>query len=256
MTQQITPNQALFPPTQPPETRIRYRIRFAKTDMLRWIGHTDLAMLWQRMARRAGLRLSMTEGFHPKPRIAFPSALALGAEGTDEVAEIELAEDIDEGVLKQCLIDDRQPGLTIHSVQRLDEGAGKAQLATSTYEIEVPDGVDMNDVYASIAELLSKDTVTIVRKEKPKTLVTASQIETLEVCNQSLHRSTVLRMTLIASPTASLRPSDVLELLNISDWPQRGATIVRTNVRLEQKKSNPNQSRTIVSQPTKQQRDN
>lgn len=216
------------------ETRIRYRIRFAKTDMLRWIGHTDLAMLWQRMARRAGLQLSMTEGYRPKPRIAFPSALALGAEGIDEVAEIELSEDIDADQLKQRLIDDRQPGLTIHHVERLDDGTGKAQLATSTYEIAVPDGVDIDDVNDSIENLMSQDTVTIVRKEKSKTLVTASQIETLEIGRQQLHRSAVLRMTLIASPTASLRPSDVLELLGIGDWGQHGATIVRTNVRLEQ----------------------
>ena len=43
----------------------------------------------------AALKLSMTEGFHPKPRIGFPSALALGVEGLDEVVEIELAEELD-----------------------------------------------------------------------------------------------------------------------------------------------------------------
>ncbi len=231
------------------ETRVRYRIRFAKTDMLRWIGHTDLAMLWERMARRAGLTLSMTEGFRPKPRIAFPSALALGAEGLDEVVEIELTEDIDAGELRQRLIDDHQPGLTIHRVERLNEGAGKAQLATSTYEIAVPvnvntsdvdtsdvktSDVNIDDVIASIETLMSQDTVTIVRKEKTKTLTTASQIKTLEVGYQDLHRSPVLRMELIASPTASLRPADVLELLGISDWVDRGATLIRTHIALEQ----------------------
>ena len=36
--------------------------------------------------------LSMTEGFHPKPRINFPSALAVGIAGLDELLEIDLAE--------------------------------------------------------------------------------------------------------------------------------------------------------------------
>ena len=29
--------------------RIRYRVRFGKTGLLRWIGHNDLAKLWERL---------------------------------------------------------------------------------------------------------------------------------------------------------------------------------------------------------------
>ncbi len=86
-----------------PALRIRYRIRFAKTGLLRWISHRDLARLWERLLRRAALKLSMTEGFHPKPRVGFPSALALGVESLDEVVEIELAEDLTPGELLQRL---------------------------------------------------------------------------------------------------------------------------------------------------------
>jgi len=71
-------------PTKPEPLRIRYRIRFAKAGLLRWISHRDLASLWERLLRRAALKLSMTEGFHPKPRVAFPSALALGVESQDD----------------------------------------------------------------------------------------------------------------------------------------------------------------------------
>ena len=34
-----------------------------------------------------GQRESMSEGFHPKARMSFPSALALGIQGADEVME-------------------------------------------------------------------------------------------------------------------------------------------------------------------------
>ena len=36
----------------------------------------------------------MSEGFHPKPRMNFPSALALGIAGLDEVLEVDLAESV------------------------------------------------------------------------------------------------------------------------------------------------------------------
>jgi radical SAM-linked protein len=73
--------------------RQRIRIRFAKQDDLRWLSHRDLLRTWERLIRRAGLPLSMTEGFHPKPRMNFPSALAVGITGLDEVVELELCEE-------------------------------------------------------------------------------------------------------------------------------------------------------------------
>src|SRR5215475_14275688 len=73
--------------------RQRVRIRFTKQDDLRWISHRDLMRVWERLFRRAGVALSMTEGFHPKPRINFPSALAVGIAGLDELLEVDLSEE-------------------------------------------------------------------------------------------------------------------------------------------------------------------
>ena len=72
--------------------RLRVRIRFCKQGDLRFIGHRDLMRCLERLFRRAGLTLSFSEGFHPKPRMTFPLALAVGIEGVDEVMEVELAE--------------------------------------------------------------------------------------------------------------------------------------------------------------------
>ena len=72
--------------------RPRVRIRFCKQGDLRLIGHRDLMRCLERLFRRAGLALAMSQGFHPKPRVTFPLALAVGIEGLDEVMELELTE--------------------------------------------------------------------------------------------------------------------------------------------------------------------
>ena len=72
--------------------RPRVRIRFCKQGDLRLIGHRDLMRCLERLFRRAGLTLGMSEGFHPKPRMTLPLALAVGIEGDDEVMELELSE--------------------------------------------------------------------------------------------------------------------------------------------------------------------
>jgi len=220
-------------PDQP--VRIRYRIRFAKTGLLRWISHRDLASLWERLLRRAQLKLSMTEGFHPKPRVSFPSALALGVESQDEVVEIELAEPWDAGKLRQKLRDDNQPGLTIKSVDQLPPQFGKAQLLRSDYTIKIVDGFDTATIKAAIETLRAKATVEIQRKNKPVTIDVAAQIESIEICDEDL------QLTLAASEKATLRPSDVLDLLGFDDWIERGSLITRVKVHLQKEydSSNP-----------------
>ena len=211
----------------PQPLRIRYRIRFAKTGLLRWISHRDLARLWERLLRRAHLKLSMTEGFHPKPRVAFPSALALGVEGLDEVVEIELAEQMTPGELLRRLQQDDQPGLTISSVRRLPEQFGKAQLKRSDFVITVIDAADPAAIGESIGKLLSTPSVSIERKKKTITIDVGSHIELLEHCGNEI------RLALSASDTASLRPADVLDLLGFGDWIEKGALITRTRVALQ-----------------------
>ena len=133
-----TPSEAT-PVAVPAAIRLRYRVRFAKTGLLRWTSHRDLARLWERLVRRAQLKLSMTEGFHPKPRIGFPSALALGISGQNEVVELDLAERLTAPELLQRLSKDKQPGLEIKSVQLMPEGSGKAKLLRTDYAISLPD---------------------------------------------------------------------------------------------------------------------
>jgi radical SAM-linked protein len=68
----------------------KVRLRFSKTDDMRFLSHHDLMRLLERLCRRANLPLRATEGFNPKAKITFASALGLGIIGHEEVVEIEL----------------------------------------------------------------------------------------------------------------------------------------------------------------------
>ncbi|OYP36351.1 TIGR03936 family radical SAM-associated protein [Rhodopirellula sp. MGV] len=209
--------------------RLRYRIRFAKTGLLRWTSHRDLARLWERLLRRAQLKLSMTEGFHPKPRISFPSALALGISGLDEVVELELAESLDAQELLTRLRSDHQPGLEIKSVQLMPEGSGKAKLVKTDYIISRPDpdlgecDVDEAAIHARIDEFLNQESVTVTRKKKPLTVRVSDQV-------LSLAFSDNLELSLAALDAATLKPTDVMDLIGLSDWIAAGSQIIRTEV--------------------------
>ncbi|MEL6104612.1 MAG: TIGR03936 family radical SAM-associated protein [Planctomycetota bacterium] len=218
--------------------RLRYRIRFAKTGLLRWTSHRDLATLWERLVRRAQLKLSMSEGFHPKPRIGFVSALALGINGENEVVELDLAERLSAGELLRRLVQDDQPGLQIKSVQLLPEGSGKAKLVHTEYVITTPDPelgappVDVSAVRSAIESLLGQESVTVERKKKPLTVSVAEQILQLDF-SEERDGAGAIELTLAASDGATLKPTDVLELIHCSDWVPNGSQINRTEVVLQ-----------------------
>ncbi len=218
-------------------TRDRFRVRFAKTGLLRWIGHRDLQRLWERMLRRCDVQLSMSEGFHPKPRIGFPSALALGFEGLDEVVEIELAQTMSAAELRQRLDNDRQPGLEIVDVALTATGIGpgnptapkfgKAKLHSSEYEVEIPDDFDVTVVDQSLAKVESMGTITVERKEKKK--VVAAPADVFPTICRDGNR---IRLTQLESGGASLKVTDLLDSIGLDELLPSGAIIRRTRVHL------------------------
>lgn len=207
----------------------RFQVRFTKTGLLRWTSHRDLARLWERMVRRCSLRLAMSEGFSPKPKISFPSALALGLESEDEVVELTLVETISADELLGRLRADATPGLEIVSVLQIAAGEGKAQFEAASYALEFP--ADMNideaELQQRIRELLERESITFQRKGASVEAILAEQLKELSLSDGKL------QMTIKGSRTASLRPTDVLAALGLEQLLQEGGRLLRTQTILD-----------------------
>ena len=55
---------------------MRQRVRFTKRGKVRFLSHRDLARVWERALRRAGIRVAYSEGFSPRPKVSFGLALS------------------------------------------------------------------------------------------------------------------------------------------------------------------------------------
>jgi radical SAM-linked protein len=73
----------------------RYRMEYAKTRALRFIGHLDMLRVWERTFRRARLPLAHTLGFHPHPRMNIGAALPLGFTSDCELIDFWLECELD-----------------------------------------------------------------------------------------------------------------------------------------------------------------
>lgn len=70
---------------------MRMRIRFTKLGKVRFLGHRDLARIWERTLRRAELSVAYSEGFSPRPKLSFGLALSTGYESDGEYLDVDLS---------------------------------------------------------------------------------------------------------------------------------------------------------------------
>jgi radical SAM-linked protein len=206
--------------------RQRVRIRFGKQGDLRFLGHRDLVRLMERLFRRAGLALGMSEGFHPKPRMSFPSALALGMEGRDEVMELELAESTTVEALAERLRTQALPGLEFHTLEILPPGTPKAQLRSGTYQLPIPASREA-ELTGQIARLQAAASWPVERTRGRAPLDLRQFLEEVTLADG------VLTMRLRIDPQGSVGPRDVLAALNLADLECQGSHLTRTTVELQ-----------------------
>lgn len=70
----------------------KVRVRFHKGKAVKYLSHLDILRTFERALRRAGIQMLYSEGFHPKPKLAFASALSVGVTSEAEYADFEVVE--------------------------------------------------------------------------------------------------------------------------------------------------------------------
>jgi radical SAM-linked protein len=206
--------------------RQRIRIRFRKEGDLRLISHRDLVRLFERLLRRAELPLSMTEGYHPKPRMSFPLALALGIAGIDEVMELELAREYTSDELREVVTPFLPLGLSFTSIEVLADGAAKARVKQVELETPVPES-RRAALQIKIDELLASSEILIERARRREPIDLRSSINALTLDGGTL------RITLRVTGKGDARPREILACLGLDDLEAEGCFLTRSNVQID-----------------------
>ncbi len=146
-------------------------VGFSKTGTICYTSHLDIMRLFNRVIKRAGIKLAYSHGFNPHPKMVFAQPLSLGYTGLNEYIEIETTEDHEPGYIAEKLSELMPPGLDIKGCERMAEGRKTlaAMTVAAEYMIEIPlaEPVDMSD--GEIAELyMSQDRIITLKKQKKK----------------------------------------------------------------------------------------
>ncbi|MFW6170355.1 MAG: TIGR03936 family radical SAM-associated protein [Planctomycetota bacterium] len=201
----------------------RLRIRFRKSGDLRWISHRDLMRAVERLCRRAGLELRMSEGFHPKPKLSFPSALGLGIEGLDEVMELQLLEPLEPTELVRRLNANAPTGLTITAATTLAPGQRKTKIRSMQYRLPVPAQWRAH-AQTAMENIKAATTLPVYRDGRRDPIDILANLASIELNNG------VLSFRLRVTDQAGARPRDLLEALGLGDLEQQGQFLTRSQV--------------------------
>jgi len=203
-------------------------MRFRKEGDLRLISHRDLLTAIERLFRRIGLKLSMSGGFHPRPRISFPLSLALGIRGLDEVFEVEIDDPVDGETLLAQLQAAAPPGLVFTSADWIATGSPRLAAEAATYEIDVPPE-HVAGLHERVAAFLAEQSHVISREHRDQTVDVRSAVAELTLTDSAL------RMRLLTdSATAAAKPQEVLQAIGLDRLLDEGCCLTRTKLILAQ----------------------
>jgi radical SAM-linked protein len=183
--------------------RQRVRIFFNKEGLSRFLGHHDLMRLFERALRRAGLPLSYSAGYNPRPQISFPLALALGYESQAEVCEVELVRWISPRRAREGLGKELPEGIGVGSVRSVSF-ADKAAVRATEFSVEFEQPPPrLGEV---LAGFLARAEVLVRRTGKSK----SKDINVREYVDYARLDGPRLLLGLKVSPRGAVRPEEVL----------------------------------------------
>lgn len=209
-----------------PEALGHLRVRFAKVGKVRWTSHRDVARMWERALRRAGLPVAYSGGFSPHPLLSFGLALPTGCESVAEYVDVALdpAASVDDVVawsatvaadLASSLAGGLPEGMAVMAATGLLPGEPSLQQAVTacTWEIPVPRPAD--EVTRQVTAALAAAELPVVRERKGR-----SQTEDLRPSLLAVdviddgHGAAVLHAETATRPRG-VRPSELADALEL-----------------------------------------
>jgi radical SAM-linked protein len=212
---------------------MRVRITFSKTGPLIYIGNLDLHSIWERGARRAGLALTYSQGFHPQPKIHFGAPLPLGYASRCELMDMRLNEDLDCASLPARLNAVLPEGIRVSSAERIEDEAPalQTQVVSAEYEITLRAEVAIGDLQQRVEAVLAAPSLPRERRSRHYDL--RPLIEGLGLMPARPDEAPRIQMRLKAQEGATGRPDELLEVLGIA---REDASIERTALHLRASK--------------------
>ena len=203
-----------------PVAKYRYRMRFTKSDKAIFLGHLDTVRTMLRALRRAGVVLAYSQGFNPKPKVAFGPALPLGTASEAEYMDLVCMNRLDTEAIGIAVNGALPRGFRLIAVREITLAVPPLSASISAARYRVETGAAADTIQARVDALKNRVSVPIrrVRSGRETVLDLRRELLGIDPCKDG-----GLRFTLAVNrDAASLRPEELLnELFQEPELPVR-----------------------------------
>ncbi len=110
---------------------MKYRVKFAKQGMVRFLGHLDVMRYFQKALRRIDAPVAYSEGFSPHQILSFASPLGVGVETIGDYFDLEMTAKIDAMLFRDRLNAVMAEGFRVLGISALRDTPGHKLSAMS-----------------------------------------------------------------------------------------------------------------------------
>lgn len=151
--------------------RYHYRLLLSITGRIRFLSHLETVDTLLGAIRRSGVRIALSEGMRPKPRIKVAMPRPVAAEAWADVVEIELQHDVDPAAFARALASVLPSGMQLGSVERVTGSytSAASQVTGASWRWTfAADEVDRDELERGLASMLAAPTVLVERSSPRK----------------------------------------------------------------------------------------
>lgn len=199
---------------------MKVRIKYTKSEYLRFIGHLDVMRYFQKAVKRAGLDIAYSKGFSPHQLMSFAAPLALGVTSEGEYFDAEFNSLVSSKELVRRLNEQMAAEMEVKDAVLLPDNAKNAMsvVAASDYIITILDTVPAEvkeQMLALAPHLLEKERIEILKKTKKNEKIEDIRpgILKLSVESYALTKTDKLYMLLATGSEYNLKPELVIQAL-------------------------------------------
>lgn len=194
---------------------MKVRIKFAKSGVMRFIGHLDVMRYFQKAIRRAEIDIAYSEGFSPHQIMSFAAPLGVGLTSNGEYMDIEVHSYTSSEDMKERLNAAMVEGMEVLSVTMLEEHVknAMASVAAAEYTIRFREGYEPDfDLVSQLDTFYSQPSIPVIKKTK-KSELELDLKPAIYSLRAELDASSypVVHMMVDASSSGNIKPGLVLE---------------------------------------------
>lgn len=196
------------------------RVRFVKHGKVRFTSHRDVARMFERAIRRAGIPIAYSEGFSPRPRVSFGLALPTAYESDSEYVDLITRDEVDPEPIPAALSETLPDGLAATAAAALEPGADSLQQAvtSSTWSLVV-DNVEAKAMQTWVETVLAAPDIEVEQERKGKLVtrdvrpaIAALTLADVDPERLAVHPNAVGIVAELNTRPHALRPNELLQV--------------------------------------------